>query len=254
MSFWKTYQDKFLSFKLNPFELFLIIAIFAISITRAVLTGHFDVIGTLSALCGVICVVLCAKASMANWIFGIVDCFLYGYICLHGHIYGDALQRFFYTLPMQFVGLIMWNSRRSEEDHTIINTRLMGWGQRIAWLIVLAACTAALAWLLNRYGQAIQEFLSAHLFVGTYIKMNYSSDLQLYMDSFTTMSFMLAMFISTRAYAEQWLLWIAINVASALIWMQNLGSDEHAFMTMSKYILYFINSIYGWINWRRLAK
>lgn len=255
MNLLRYYKEKVFDWKsLTVVEWFLIISIFSIAIARAVITGNVDVVGSVSALCGVICVVLCAKASMGNWIFGIIDCFLYGYICLHSHIYGDAIQRFCYTLPMQFVGMYMWSHRRSEEDATIVHTRLMSWGQRFLWLALLAVLTVALAYALNRFGPAMQHFLSEHFFEGTYIKETYASTAQLYMDSFTTVAFMLAMYIAAKAYAEQWILWIAINVISVMIWMQNLGSDQYAFMTMSKYILYFVNSLYGWNNWYRLAK
>ena len=248
-------SEKFFNVRsLRPFEVCLIGGIFALSLSQTLVTGNFDTIGTLSALCGVICVVLGAKGSMANWAFGIVECFLYAYICLKGHIYGDAIQRIFYTLPMQFVGWYMWSHRRRSDDHSIVQTRIMSWAQRVFWLIVIAACTWLMAWVLGSYGHYIHEVLSSHVFEGSYVKVDYTRPLQLYMDAFTTVVMMVAMYISTRAYADQWILWIAINVLSVCIWMQNLGADEHAFMTMSKYALYFINSIYGLVNWWRLSK
>ena len=90
----------YLTFRnLNWFEWLLIGAIMALSVTSFIIKGEVTVnssIAAVSAILGVFCVVLGAKGSMANWIFGIVECFLYMYISFSEHIYGDALQRLFY--------------------------------------------------------------------------------------------------------------------------------------------------------------
>jgi nicotinamide mononucleotide transporter len=250
------YFESLFSFKtFNTFDYCLIFSIIAISITSSMFSGHLDLIGTISAICGVMCVVLGAKGSMANWIFGIVECFLYTYICLQGHIYGDAMQRIFYTLPMQFLGWRWWHRRRRPDSRSQIRTRYMTWRQRGITVLAIAAFTVLIAWVLGRFGDLLPEFLSKYVLPGRFVKHGYTNTLQLYMDSLTTVVSIVTMFISTRAYVEQWVLWIVVNIVSALMWYQNLGSgDPHAFMTVCKYAVYLVNSFYGLYMWRRLSR
>jgi nicotinamide mononucleotide transporter len=250
------YFTQLFSFKtFNAFDYCLIGSILAISIGQSLISGRTDVIGTVSAICGVMCVVLGAKGSMANWIFGIVECFLYTYICLQGHIYGDAMQRLFYTLPMQFLGWRWWHRRRRADSRSQIRTRYMTWPKRLTTVAVIAFFTVVIAMLLSRFGDVLPEFLSKYILPGRFVKHGYTDTLQLYMDSFTTVVSIVTMFISTRAYVEQWMLWIFVNIVSALMWYKNLDSgDPHAFMTVCKYVVYLVNSFYGLYMWRKLSR
>ena len=48
-------------------------------------------------------------------------------------------------------------------------------------------------------------------------------------------------------YREQWILWIALNILSIVLWAEN----------PSMYLMfgaYLLNSVYGFYNWSRLQK
>ena len=48
-------------------------------------------------------------------------------------------------------------------------------------------------------------------------------------------------------YREQWILWIALNILSIVLWADN----------PSMYLMfgaYLLNSVYGFYNWSRLQK
>ena len=68
---------------LNWFETLLLVAILALSVISFIIKGEFSLnntIAAVSAILGVFCVVLGAKGSIANWIFGIVEACLHIYI------------------------------------------------------------------------------------------------------------------------------------------------------------------------------
>ena len=99
---------------LNWFETVLLLAILSLAVMSFFIKGDFGtnaIIAAVAAILGVFCVVLGAKGSLANWIFGVVEAFLHIYICFCTHIYGDMLQRLFYNLPMQFIGFNMWKKQ-----------------------------------------------------------------------------------------------------------------------------------------------
>ncbi len=237
---------------LNWFEASLLVAILFLSVLSFVIKGEFgadNFIACVSAIFGVFCVVLGAKGSMANWIFGIVECFLYTYIAISGHIYGDALQRILYTLPMQFIGWHLWSKRKRDDDSTQIQTRYMTWGTRALYLSITVAMVLAFGFFLKYAGPHLTDFFAYMHFK---VQPGYANELQLWMDSSTTILFLVAMFISIKAYVEQWYLWVFINIFSITMWA--LSPTEFSFMTVAKYSVYLVNSLYGIYMWHKLSK
>ncbi len=239
---------------LKPFEVFLLTMIIALSVVSFAVKDSFglnDGIACVSAILGVFCVVLGAKGSMANWLFGIVECVLYAYIALSGHIYGDALQRIFYTLPMQFVGWHLWSKRKLNNDAAQIRTRYMSWGVRGLYLLITVLLVIALGLFLQFISPLLTDFLhSLHFKVAS----DYTSDFQLWLDATTTILFLVTMFISTKAYVEQWYIWLIINIFSIIIWALMPKESEFKFMTVAKYSVYLVNSFYGLYMWNRLSR
>ena len=62
---------------LNLYDWFLIVGVIASNIIYSVMTGTLDVLGSLAGITGVLCVVLVAKGSIWNYIFGLVNVSLY---------------------------------------------------------------------------------------------------------------------------------------------------------------------------------
>ncbi len=237
---------------LTLFEAALLAAILCLSIISFVVKGEFAVnnlIACVSATLGVFCVVLGAKGSMANWLFGTVECLLYTYIALSGHIYGDALQRLFYTLPMQFVGWHLWSKRKRNNAAVQIKTRYMSWRIRALYFVVIVFLIVCFACFLKLAGPHLTEFF---YYMHFRVQPDYSNEFQLWLDASTTILFLVAMFVSTRAYVEQWYLWLVINLLSiAMWWMSNAGVS---FMMVAKYTVYLVNTFYGIYMWNKLSK
>ena len=237
---------------LNWFEVTLMASIIVLAIASFVIKGEFEVnnfIAATSAILGVFCVVLGAKGSMANWLFGIVECFLYTYICISGHIYGDALQRILYTLPMQFVGWYQWRKRSRHDNTTQIHTRYMSWRARATYLVLTLAAIVTFGAFLKYVGPSLSDLFAYMHFK---VRAGYDNEMQLWLDSSTTVLAIMALWISTRAYVEQWYLWLVINIASIAIW--SMSDTAFSFMTVAKYSVYLVNTFYGLWMWHRLSR
>ena len=75
------------------------------------------------------------------------------------------------------------------------------------------------------------------------------------LDSATTILSIVAQFMMLARYAEQWLMWIIINILSIIMWAQSIISqDGNDYPTLVMWIAFLCNSIYGYINWRKLYK
>lgn len=242
---------------LNWFESCLLAAILSLAVASFIIKGEFDTnhcIAAISAILGVFCVVLGAKGSLANWLFGIVEAFLHIYICFCTHIYGDMLQRLFYNLPMQFVGWNKWKKRIRKDDSTRIQTRYMTWRQRFYTLTTVVVATIGLSFFLMKFGPWMIDVLRSILPDMQFktLKIDYDSNMQLWLDSFTTVMSIVTMWISVKAFVEQWYMWLIINVAYIMMWL--MSDSVFSFMTVAKYSVYLINSFYGIYMWHKLSK
>lgn len=247
-----------LTFKsMNWFEIGLLLAILSLAIISFVIKGDFGTnawIAAIAAILGVFCVVLGAKGSLANWFFGIVEAFLHIYICFCTHIYGDMLQRLFYNLPMQFIGFKSWKKRTRKDGTATIHTRYMNNRQRWITLASVVVGTIALGVFLIYFGPWMIGVLT-DIFPDMKfktLKTDYDSTLQLWLDSFTTVMSIITMIVSVKAFVEQWYMWLIINIAYIAMWL--MSDSVFSFMTVSKYCVYLVNSVYGIYMWNKLSK
>lgn len=242
---------------LNLFERLLLAAILCLTVIGFVMKGVVtfnSMIAAIAAILGVFCVVLGAKGSLANWIFGIIEAFLHIYICFCTHIYGDMLQRLVYNLPMQFIGWNKWKKRVRNDGSQTIHTRYMTWKQRTITLIAVSAGTVALGLFLIAFGPWFIDTLHSVFPDMEFktLKQSYDTPIQLWLDSFTTVMSVITMYISVKAFVEQWFMWLTINVAYIALWL--MSDSEFSFMTVAKYSVYLINSFYGIYMWNKLSK
>ena len=96
---------------LSLYDWFLIVGVIASNVIYSMMTGTLDVLGSLAGITGVLCVVLVAKGSIWNYLFGLVNVSLYAYISYKASLYGDAVLNAFYYVPMQFIGWWQWRKR-----------------------------------------------------------------------------------------------------------------------------------------------
>ena len=191
-------------------------------------------IGLISAMSGMLCVVLVAKGKISNFVFGIVNTATYAYISYGYGLYGESMLNALFYLPTQFIGLWMWQRHRSvnkvrDEDIEIKRLSVKGWAIVVASVVV-----------------------------GAYAYMHVLMALdaqQVRIDSVAVVMSVVAQILLTLRYAEQWVLWILVNVLSIALWVVTLsqsGGSDYSMPVM--WTAFLINSIYGWINWLKLQQ
>ena len=183
---------------------------------------------------GMLCVVLVAKGKISNFVFGIVNTATYAYISYGYGLYGESMLNALFYLPTQFIGLWMWQRHRSvnkvrDEDIEIKRLSVKGWAIVIASVVV-----------------------------GAYAYMHVLMALdaqQVRIDSVAVVMSVVAQILLTLRYAEQWVLWILVNLLSIVLWVVTLSQSGGSDYTMPvMWTAFLINSIYGWINWLKLQQ
>ena len=226
---------------LSFYDWLLIVGVIVSNVIYSVLTGSLDAVGSLASVSGVLCVVLVAKGSIWNYLFGLVNVSLYALISYKAALYGDAALNALYYVPMQFIGFWQWRCRGAAMSETEagdkgvqVRARRFSWAQRVILAVGCAAAVVAGGFILKHFG-----------------------DPQPFKDSTTTVLSIVAQALMALAFMEQWALWIITNIVSVVMWSICVARGEtHAGVMVIMWVFYLMNSINGlrvWINLSRKA-
>lgn len=223
---------------LSLYDWFLIVGVIASNLIYSLLSGSLDIVGSVASVAGVLCVVLVAKGSIWNYLFGIVNVSLYAYISYKAALYGDAALNAFYYVPMQFIGWWQWRRRGAAVSEAEaagkgvqVRARRFSWRQRA---VLAAGCLAAVV-------------------AGGFL-LRYFGDPQPFKDSTTTVLSIVAQALMALAFMEQWVLWIITNIVSVVMWtICVIRGEAHAAVMVIMWSFYLLNSINGFRVWLRLS-
>lgn len=224
---------------LSLYDWFLIVGVIVSNALYSLMTSSLDVIGSLAGITGVLCVVLVAKGSIWNYLFGLVNVSLYAYISYKASLYGDAGLNALYYLPMQFVGWWQWRKRGAAVSQSEaggkgvqVRARRFNWKQRIVLAFGCTVAVVAIGYVLRHIG-----------------------DPQPFKDSATTVLSIVAQALMALAFMEQWVLWIITNVISVVMWGICVARGEmHAGVMVIMWVFYLLNSLNGFRVWLKLSK
>ena len=224
---------------LSLYDWFLIVGVIASNVIYSMMTGTLDVLGSLAGITGVLCVVLVAKGSIWNYLFGLVNVSLYAYISYKASLYGDAVLNALYYVPMQFIGWWQWRKRGAAVSDSEaggggvqVKARRFSWSQRA---VLAAGCIAAVV-------------------AGGFI-LRHFGDPQPFKDSTTTVLSIIAQALMALAFMEQWALWIITNIVSVAMWCVCVARGEaHAGVMVIMWVFYLMNSINGLRVWLKLSR
>ena len=81
--------------------------------------------------------------------------------------------------------------------------------------------------------------------------LNHIGDAMPLIDSFTTMTSIIAMIISIGMYTEQWWLWIFVDIFSVIMWAITYANGNDSIATLLMWIIYLGNAIIMCVKWER---
>ena len=224
---------------LSFYDWLLIVGVIVSNVIYSVLTGSLDAVGSLASISGVLCVVLVAKGSIWNYLFGLVNVSLYALISYKAALYGDAALNALYYVPMQFIGFWQWRRRGAAMSETEagdkgvqVRARRFSWAQRVILAVGCAAAVVTGGFILKHFG-----------------------DPQPFKDSTTTVLSIVAQALMALVFMEQWALWIITNIVSVVMWSICVARGEaHAGVMVIMWVFYLMNSINGLRVWLKLSK
>lgn len=83
-----------------------------------------NIIGIVSSISGILCVILTGKGKLSSYIFGMINTILYSIIAFSAKYYGEFMLNVFYYIPMNIVGFVLWSRNMNSENKEVIKTKL----------------------------------------------------------------------------------------------------------------------------------
>ena len=162
------------------------------------------------------------KASVWLWAAGIVMPAIYIYIYAQTGFYADMGINIYY-LVAGIYGWAVW-LRRGDDGKILPITHTPR--RKIASL----ATVGVIAWA-----------------VILFVLLHYTDSTVPYGDSFTTAASIVALYMLARKYAEQWLVWIVVDVVCCWLYV-----SKGLYPTAALYGLYTLLAIFGYCKWLKL--
>ncbi|WP_342430965.1 nicotinamide riboside transporter PnuC [Neobacillus sp. FSL H8-0543] len=191
-----------------------------------------SLIGLISSISGMLCVVLVAKGKISNYYFGIIQTLTYAYIAYGYGLYGEVMLNALFYFPIQFIGIYLWKKNKTDrvvkgEDVKVKSLSRSGWFYTILSILILT--------------------------IGYGFFLKYLGGNNIWTDSATNVLSIAAQIMMLKRLTEQWILWIAVNVLSIFLWLSVLfsqGGNDFSMLVM--WSAFLVNSIYGYLNWRKM--
>ena len=181
-------------------------------------------------LTGSLNLVLGAKGKVAGLYFAIINSILYAWSCMKIPLYGEVMYNVLYSIPVSATAIFMWRKNKTSDGEVKFRTMSL----KLGAIIVLAT-------IAGTFGYA--EILK--LMGGNFA----------FMDSLTTVVAVVASMLYLLRFSEQWLMWVLVNALSIIMWVMVFASgDKTVFMIIILKSINLLNSLYGYINWKRISK
>lgn len=174
-----------------------------------------------STLLGIACVALAALRNAWTFPTAIVSVALLGIVVFDERLYSDALLQAFFVVANLY-GWANWRRERARAGSvTVERMRPRDWAATLAAVVV-----ASIGW-----GWAMHRFFAAAY---------------PYWDAAIAMASVAAQILMARRKLENWVLWIAVDVASVPLYLA-----KQLWPFAGLYVIYLGLAIWGLVGWRR---
>ena len=177
------------------------------------------VIEWIAAGLGVINISLLIFRSVWNFPFGIAMVALYVFVFFEERLYAEAGLQVFFILA-QLWGWWLWVKVGGEDDR--VPVRWLDWLSRAVWVTVTAALSLNLGWMMHSFTNAVLPYADAGI-AGASVA---------------------AQILLAYRRIENWLVWIAIDVASVTLYI-----DRGLYPTAGLYGGFLVLSLIGLKEW-----
>lgn len=184
------------------------------------------VVNFVSAIAGVFCIFLTAKAVIRNFIFSIVNTVTYMIYLFYWNIWGTFALECFVYLPIAIVSWIMWTRHRDSEDKEICKSKRLSPIQLIVAAVIVAVSGVVYSHILEGLGDPVPM-----------------------LDAYTVAIGIVAITLELLRYREQYVLWLITDIIAVAMFIVHFDP-----VYLTKKTIYLIMAFIGLYNWIRLSR
>jgi nicotinamide mononucleotide transporter len=184
--------------------------------------GH-NFIEIIAVISGLLYVVYTIRENILLWLFGIISSALYIWVFYNSGIYAYAILYVYYVI----IGFYGWYNWGKISDDTLVRIRRTP-------RVLLVGCISV------TFIIAVPIFYSLKRYTDTDMAAA---------DSLLTSGGMVATWMLTQKYIEQWLFWIAIDIVSCGVMIY-----KGLYPSSVLFLIYGILAIKGYVEWKKTAK
>lgn len=184
------------------------------------------IVNFISGICGIICIFFCAKASVSNYVFGLVNTIVYVLFLIHDRIYGTLALELLVYLPLNIFGWIVWARNRDKVDTEKTLSRKLTWWQDVLSVIAVGVTGVVCYFGLSKLGGAVP-----------------------WLDAYIVAIGVVASMLQLFRFREQYIWWTVSNIVAVTMYIINFDA-----VYLTKKSFYFIMGIIGLYNWWKLQK
>jgi nicotinamide mononucleotide transporter len=186
-----------------------------------------DWLTTLTVVSGVACVSLIAIGKRLGYLIGLVSSLTYAWIAYQNGLFGEVGLNVLFYLPTGIIGYFMW---AKNEANGTVNMQRLASRQRLGLVLGSVLATVVLGFVLRAIPGQNSPFV----------------------DAATNVLSIIATLLMMWRFAEQWWLYVALNVLTVSLWTIRYLADGYAADRMIfLWLIYLINSVFGLIIWAR---
>ena len=185
------------------------------------------------------------RADIRLWIVGLVMPLVHGALYYKAGLYADCSMQVYYVL-VGLYGWLVWRNAPRKKPKTARNAAAAGPTDQTARSAEPAAVRIGHTPLRYVTG-LIAVYAAAH--AGIYFLLSrFTNSTVPFWDAMTTAASIVAMWMLSRKYIEQWLVWLAVDLITIGLYLYK-GIP----LTAGLYALYSALAVAGYLRWRKLA-
>ncbi len=174
------------------------------------------------------------RADIRLWVVGLIMPVIHGVLYYRSGLYADCSMQVYYVLAGLY-GWAMWQRGRSRMKNT----------KNIPTDRTAPKSFAITRTPLRQVPLLVGAYALVH--VGIYLLLvRFTNSTVPFWDSFTTALSVVAMWMLSRKYAEQWLVWLVVDITTVGLYVYK----EIPF-TAGLYLLYSALAVAGYLRWNR---
>lgn len=196
-----------------------------ISLISGIISNDIIIGGTI-LLTGLLCAYFASEGKRINYILGLINYLLMGYVSFKNNLYGIFFFYIFIFSPLQVQGFVTWNKNLDEEK----NVKVREFTLKNSIIITLSCIVGSLllGYLLTLIpGQRLA-----------------------FMDASSNCINLCGVILMILRFKESWWLWLINNIIDLSIWIITfINKGEGSEMMLLVSIGYLLINIYGIIKW-----